>query len=160
MRLLRFHLTATSIAVVAGLVLCAVAAADTSRLSDGSIRARLPHGWHASVAPGVQEGRRVAWILLADFPLAADAATLEGGPSVPHHKVLVAVGDLVPVGIAAGGRRVNSVVLPPAAKLSRHVSWNVRLAGRALRLTVSFGSTPTNHTRQAVGRVLASIKHA
>jgi hypothetical protein len=28
---------------------------------------------------------------------------------VPHHKVLVAVGDLVPVGIVADGRRVNSV---------------------------------------------------
>jgi hypothetical protein len=158
-RLPRFHLTASSAAVVAGLVSCTVAAAGTSNVSDGSIRARLPDGWHASVAPGVQAGRRVAWILLADFPLAADAATLEGGPSVPRHKVLVAVGDFVPVGIAADGRRVNSVVLP-AANRSRHVSWNVRFAGRALRLSVSFGSTPTNHTRQAVERVLASIKHA
>jgi hypothetical protein len=156
----RLHLSATwAASVVVALLLCAVAGAGTRDVSDGSIQARLPEGWDASVAPGVQSGQRVAWVLLADFPLGTDAATREGGPSVPRHKVLVAIGDFVPMGIATDGKRVNSIVLP-AANLSRRVSWNVRFAGRALRLSVSFGPTPTNRTRQAVDRVLASIKHA
>ena len=157
MHSLDFKLFATVAAVGAGLVVGGFATAGMSHVSDGSVRVSLPDGWHASVAPGIQSGHRVAWILLADFALSANAATIEGGPSVPDHKVLVAVGDFVPGGIAADWRRVSRVVLP--VRLSRRVSWNVRLEGRALRLTASFGSTPTNRTRRAVDRVLASITH-
>jgi hypothetical protein len=143
--------------VLVALALFAAAGATAGDVSDGSIRARLPEGWRASVAPGVQSGHRVAWILLADFPLAADAATMEGGPNVPGHKALVAIGDSVPVGIAANWRRVNRVALPHLH--GRHASWNVRFGRRALRLTVSFGSRPTIDARRAVENVLASIRH-
>lgn len=154
----RLHLIATWAALVlVALAVCAIAGASATEVSDGSIRSRLPEGWHASVAPGVQSGHRVAWILLADFPLAADAATMEGGPNVPGHKVLVAIGDFVPVGIAANWRRVNRVALPLLR--GGRASWNVRFARRALRLTVSFGSPPTTDARRAVANVLASIRH-
>jgi hypothetical protein len=143
--------------VFALLPLCAIACVSTNNVSDGSIQAHLPEGWQGSVAPGVQSGHRVAWVLIADFPPAAHAAAQEGGPNVPKHKVLVAIGDFVPVGIAANWSRVNRVVLPHLP--GRRLSWNVRFAHRALRLTVSFGSPPTIHARRAVEQVLASIRH-
>jgi hypothetical protein len=72
------------------------------------------------MAPGIQAGRRAAWILLADFPLADDAAALEGGPSVPNHKVLVSLGDFVPAGIAANWTRVGRVCFPPTCPATSH----------------------------------------
>jgi hypothetical protein len=154
---LRFVVTWATFVFLAFLC-CTAAGAGTSDVSDGSVRARLAEGWYASVALGVESGQRVAWMVLADFPLAADAATLEGGPNVPRHKVLVAIGDFLPVGIAADWNRVNRVVLPHLS--GRRLSWNVRFARRGLRLTVSFGSTPTIDARRAVEQVLATIRPA
>jgi hypothetical protein len=119
-RVLPFRLIAVAAAVFAGLLVGVVAAAGTSQVSDGSIRVGLPDGWHASMAPGIQAGRRAAWILLADFPLADDAAALEGGPSVPNHKVLVSLGDFVPAGIAANWTRVGRVCFPPTCPATSH----------------------------------------
>ena len=132
-------------------------ASGARSVSDGFIRVSLGRGQYASVAPGVESGRQVAWVLVADFPLVHNAARLEGGPSVPRRKVLVAIGDFLPIGAAAGWPRISRIALPIAPP-GRRVSWNVRFAGRGLRLIVTFGGTPDAHMRAQANRILATIR--
>jgi hypothetical protein len=96
---------------------------------------------------------------VADFPLASDAATMEGGPKVPRRKVLVAIGDFLPIGVAAEWPRVGRIALPAAAS-GRRVSWHVRFAGRGLGLIVTFGGMPSAQARAEADRILASVRHA
>jgi hypothetical protein len=142
-----------------GLLTSPAALAGPRNVSDGSIRVQVPAGWHTSVAPGIQSTHRVAWILLGDFPLAADAATLEGGPLVPRQQILVSIGDFLPLGPAATWPRVGRLALP-AKRLRHRVVWNVRFADRALRLIVTFGSKPTTNARRSVNAVLAGVRPA
>lgn len=144
-------------AAAAAVVICGAAASGLRTVTDGFIRVSLAKGWYASVAPGVESGRQVAWVLVADFPLAGDAATVEGGPNVPRRKVLVAIGDFLPIGVAAGWPRVGRIALPSRAS-GRRVSWHVRFAGRGLWLIVTFGGMPSAQARTDAYRILASIK--
>lgn len=113
----------------------------TRSVSDGILRVPLPSGWNGSVALGSEADRRVAWILAGDYTLPRHAASREGGPPVPAHRVLIAIGDFIQAEASRGWKRVDALRLPPAV-LRRRGWWHVRFAGRAIALHVSFGSPP------------------
>jgi hypothetical protein len=131
-------------------------------ITDGVLRVPVPHGGTGSINPGFQRGRPVAWILVGNFRFPADwgAKHREGTPTVPSDGILVTVGDLIPDAYSSGWPSVRRLHLPSAPATSRVVSWNVRFAGRALRLSVQFGSVPNAGSRALANALLARIRRA
>ncbi len=117
----------------------------------------IARGWFSSVGPGVTAGRPAAWLLAGNFRFPADAARHEGTPSVPHGKVLISIGDF-PIGSAsAHWPRAQRLYLPRPATAKRVVSWHVRFAGRAVPLSVHFGSAPNPEIRRLTNARLSAI---
>jgi hypothetical protein len=131
-------------------------------ITDGVLRVPVPHGGTGSINPGFQRGRPVAWILVGNFRFPADwgAKHREGTPTVPSDGILVTVGDFIPDAYSSGWPSVRRLHLPSAPAASRVVSWNVRFAGRALRLSVQFGSVPDAGSRALANALLARIRRA
>jgi hypothetical protein len=131
-------------------------------ITDGVLRVPVPRGGTGSVNPGFQENRRVAWILVGNFRFPADwgARHREGTPTVPSDGILVVVGDFIPHAYSSGWPSVRRLHLPSAPAASRVVTWNVRFAGRALRLSVQFGSVPNAGSRALANALLVRIRRA
>ncbi len=137
------------------------AVAATRAVSDGILRVPLPRGWFGSVGPGTQgfagHPHRVSWMLAGNFSFARDAAAHEGRPSVPPGKVLLSLGDFVLTGRTLHWRQTKRLHLPPRSIARGAISWHVRFAGRAVSLTVRFGSKPNARTAALVNAVLGSV---
>jgi hypothetical protein len=140
----------------------AMGASDQSAGCRGIIGATLcvplPPGWFGSVGTGIAVRRSAAWLLAGDFRFPSDAATHEGLPFVPPHRVIISVGDFPLFPPARQWPRVERLHLPPAKQPSRLVTWRVRFSGRDVRLTVRYGSRPTASERALVNRRLAPIR--
>jgi hypothetical protein len=129
-------------------------------VSDGILRVPLADGWSGSVGHGTESGRPVAWILVGDFAFPATyAATHEGIPAVPRRKLLIAIGDFVLVPPATHWQATKRLRLPPNPARYRTIAWHVRFAGRAVLLSVRFGSRPTSAAVARCNRVLAGVRH-
>jgi hypothetical protein len=138
---------------------------DTGRMgprsvTDGVLRVPVPYGGTGSINPGFQEGRPVAWILVGNFRFPADwgAKHREGTPIVPSDGILVTVGDFIPDAYSSDWPSVRRLHLPSSPTASQVVSWNVRFAGRALRLSVRFASVPDQPRRALAKALLAGIR--
>jgi hypothetical protein len=131
-------------------------------ITDGALRVPVPYRGTGSINPGFQKGRPVAWILVGNFRFPGDwgARHLEGTPTVPNDGILVVVGDFVPGFYSSDWPSVRRLQLPSSATASRVVSWNVRFRGRALRLSVQFGSVPDQRRRELANALLAGIRRA
>jgi hypothetical protein len=131
-------------------------------ITDGVLRVPVPHGGTGSINPGFQRGGPVAWILVGNFRFPADwgAKHREGTPTVPSDGILVTVGDFIPNAYSSGWPSVRRLHLPSVPAASRVVSWNVRFARRALRLSVQFGSAPNAGSRALANALLARIRRA
>lgn len=129
-------------------------------VADGVLRVPVPRGGTGSINPGFQRGRRVAWVLVANFRFPADwgAKHREGTPTVPSDGILITLGDFIPGAYSSDWPSVRTLHLPSSPAGSRIVSWNVRFAGRALRLSVRFGSGPDEPGRSVVNELLARIR--
>jgi hypothetical protein len=130
--------------------------APVRTVSGPALTLALPPGWDGSVGFGNDGGRPAAWILAASFSIPSAAARHEGLPSVPAGGVLVSIGDF-PLDTPAQARwphvtRLRLRHVPTRRRWSTHV----RFAGRAVRLTIVFGSRPSARTVYAVNRLLAS----
>lgn len=138
---------------------------DTGRtgprsVTDGVLRVPVPYGGTGSINPGFQESRPVAWILVGNFRFPADwgAKHREGTPTVPSDAILVTVGDFIPDAYSSDWPSVRRLHLRSSPRASQVVSWNVRFAGRALRLSVHFGSVPDQGRRALANALLAGIR--
>lgn len=127
-------------------------------LTDGIFCLPLARGWHGSVGFEVADSRPAAWMLVGDFSFRKDAATHEGRPRIPPHRVLISIGDVPFIGGWAHWRRVECLRLPGHVTTRRVISWHVRFAGRVLLLSVRFGSRPDDRTRRRVSARLASVR--
>jgi hypothetical protein len=132
--------------------------AGRSRLvTDGVLGIPLPNGWFGSVGPGFQGEHSVAWILAGNFRFPSDAAQHEGGPSVPPHMLLIAVGDFVVTKSSLRWPSVVALRLPTSVRQPRVFS-HVRFDGRAVELEVEFGSRPGPFTLALANKVLGSVR--
>jgi hypothetical protein len=129
-------------------------------ITDGILGIPLARGWTGSVGPGVQAGHRVAWIIVGDFRFPSDwgPGHREGTPSVPRKRLLIALGDFFPDEYSAHWRRVRKLRLPARIDGRRLVVWKTRYAGRALRLSVQFGSSPDAQTIARANDVLRGVR--
>ena len=129
-------------------------------ITDGVLRVPVPHDGTGSINSGFQRGSPVAWILVGNFRFPADwgARHREGTPTVPSDGILVVVGDFIPDAYTSAWPSVRRLHLPSSPTASRVVSWNVRFADRALRLSVQFGSIPDARGRGLVNALLARIR--
>ena len=118
----------------------------------------LPRDWFSSVGPGVVAGRAAAYLLAGNFRFPDDAASHEGPPLVPPHKVLISIGDFPVVGHALHWQHVQHLRLSRSLIAKRAISWHVRFAGRAVSLTVQFGSKPDARSRALVDARLAAVR--
>ena len=118
---------------------------------------QLPRGSSSSVGPGIADGRPAAWVLVGDFRFPADAATHEGSPSVPPGKVLISVGDFPVASAFVRWPHVTRLRLPHSAASKRVTSWHVLYLGRAVSLSVRFGSTPDPRLRGLVNATLSTV---
>jgi hypothetical protein len=118
---------------------------------------RVERGWFGSVGAGVVATQPAAWVLFGNFWFPADAAGKEGGPSVPPGKVLIALGDWPVISPYARWPHVRRLRLPRDAAAKRVLRWHVRFAGRAVFLTVRFGSAPTRQMRSLANATLMAV---
>jgi hypothetical protein len=138
---------------------------DTGRtgprsVTDGVLRVPVPYGGTGAINPGFQEGRPVAWILVGNFRFPKDwgAKHREGTPTVPSDGILVTVGDFIPDAYSSDWPSVRRLHLPSSHTASQVVSWNLLFAGRALRLSVHFGSVPDQPRRALANALLTGIR--
>lgn len=146
--------------VVAGLVFAGAAFASAGvprAVSDGVLRVPLPSGWVGSVGPGWQGTHPVAWILAGNFPFPSADARHEGTPIVPAHKVLITIGDFFLTGRSLHWRVVKRLRVPRNLLRENGRWWRVRFAGRAVVLSVRFGSQPDAAAVARADRVLAVV---
>jgi hypothetical protein len=108
----------------------------------------------------MQGSHPVAWGLAGNFPLVADAASQEGTPRVPAHRVLIVIGDFFPSGASLRWPRVTALRVPRSLMKRNGAWWRVRFAGRAVSVGVRFGSAPTVTTMARVEQVLAGVERA
>ena len=127
-------------------------------VTDGRLCMPLPRGWHSSVGPGVVSGRWAAWTLAGNFSFPADSAKHEGLPDVPPGKVVISIGDFPLLGASRRWQRARRLKMPFLGSTRRESEWHRRFLGRALYLTVRFGSDPTPGLRRLVDRQLAGIR--
>jgi hypothetical protein len=75
-------------------------AESEGQLTDGTLRGSVPQA-SQSVSLGTETVARrdytVSWLLVGSFRFPHNAASREGGPSVPAGQVLVTIGDVVPI---------------------------------------------------------------
>jgi hypothetical protein len=114
-------------------------------------------GWFGSVGPGVVEGRAAAWLLNGNFYLSADAAEHEGTPTVPPGKLLISFSDFPVVGRSLHWPRVKRLRLPQRGARQRVIAWHIRFGGRAVSLSVHFGSPPDGASRRLANLRLSGI---
>ena len=117
----------------------------------------LARGWFGSVGPGVASGRPAAWLLAGNFPFPADAAAHEGTPSAPAGKVLISIGDFPVDSVSLHWTSVAHLRLPRSVAARRVVAWRVRFSGRAVRLSVHFGSKPDRQMRSSADTTLSAV---
>jgi hypothetical protein len=117
----------------------------------------LARGWFSSVGWGVAAGRPAAWLLAGNFPFPADAAAHEGAPPVPPGKVLISIGDFPVLSAFHRWPRVARLRLPRPMTAKQVVSWHVRFSGRAVSLSIRFGSRPDAQTRGLANARLSAI---
>ena len=133
-------------------------------VSDNVLRASVPRGWSSSVAFGTQvvggRGNQVAWLMIGSFPFSTSAASREGGPAVARGRVLVAIGDFLPTSDSHRLPVVRRLRIPTGSRPNLRIVWSVRFAGRALRLSVEFGSAPSVKQIARANVVLASVGRA
>jgi hypothetical protein len=147
-----------SVACVLGAALTTSAQAAGRRGHCGpALCFRVARGWFGSVGAGVVDARPAASVLFGNFWFPARAAGHEGYPSVPPGKVLVALGDLPVVPAYARWPRVQRLRLPRNAAAKRVLQWHVRFAGRAVFLTVRFGSAPTRQMQRLTNAKLMAV---
>jgi hypothetical protein len=127
-------------------------------VTDGVLGIPLRNAWFGSVGPGFQDGRPVAWILAGNFRFPRDAAQHEGGPSVPPHKLLIAIGDFVLTKSSLRWPSVGRLRLSASVHQQRVFS-HVRFKRRAIVLEVEFGSRPSPATVALANQVLGSIRN-
>jgi hypothetical protein len=143
---------------VLGAVLAGSAQSFASRGNCGPVLCiPTPQGWFSSVGPGVVDFHPAAWLLAGNFWFPGDAAGHEGTPSVPPGKVLISIGDFPVVSAFAQWHRVQRLRLPRHSGAKRVLSWHVRFAGRAVFLSVSFGSAPSPRMRRLANARLLAI---
>jgi hypothetical protein len=118
----------------------------------------LARGWSSSVGPGVAAGRPAAWLLAGNFRFPTDAATHEGAPSVRPGKLLISVGDFPILPAFAHWPLAARLRLPRSSTAVQVVSWRVRFLGRAVMLSVRFGSTPDAALRRLANATLAAVQ--
>jgi hypothetical protein len=128
-------------------------------LTDNILCMPLPGGWHGSVGFGFAAGP-AAWMLAGNFRFPRDAAKREGWPSVPPQRVLIGIGDFPIRGRRAHWPHARRLRLPADLTAGHLVAWHVRFAGRALFLSVRFGSRPDDYTRRLVDARLASVRRS
>lgn len=158
-----FSVVKTRVALLG--VMCAVGAALTGSAQSSATRGHcgpalcFPRegGWLGSVGPGVVDARPAAWVLVGNFWFPADGAGQEANPSVPPGKVLIGLGDWPLVRPYDQWRRVRQLHLPRHGAANRVVRWHVRFAGRAVFLTVRFGSKPTRQMRALANARLMGV---
>jgi hypothetical protein len=114
-------------------------------------------GWFGSVGPGVVAGRSAAWLLTGNFRFPADAAEHERTPAVPPGKLLISFSDFPLVGRSVHWPRVERLRLPRRPVVHRVIAWHVRFAGRAVSLSVHFGSMPDAALRSLANTRLSAI---
>ncbi len=105
----------------------------------------------------MSSGQPEAWILIGNFRFPIGAATHEGQPTVPPHRILIWLGDFILDGPALHWQRVQHLRLPNR-RTGRVVLWHVRFAGRALWLGVRYGSPPSERSRALVNAILESVE--
>jgi hypothetical protein len=132
----------------------------TRQITDGVLRVSVPSGGTGSINRGFQGRRPVASILVGSFRFPSDwgAQHREDTPTVPRDDFLIAIGDFVNASYSSDWPSVGRLHLPSLRSTARVVSWNVRFGGRALRLSVQFGSVPDEQRRALVNVVLASVR--
>jgi hypothetical protein len=151
------NLAAVTIAIALAAIGSNTSSARDRFVSDDILRLPVPPGWVGSVGPGMQGSHHVAWILAGDFVLPNDAASHEGTPAVPVHRMLISIGDFFPQGQSLHWPHVSVLREPRSLLLRNGVWWRVRFGGRALAISVRFGSSPTTTSIARVDRVLAQV---
>jgi hypothetical protein len=130
-------------------------------LTDGTLRASVPETWSRSVSFGTEAVARsdstVAWLLVGSFASRAMRPAARAAQPFRPGKVLVAIGDFVPTAQTRPWTSVRRVQIPLRWSGRRRLSWSVLFAGRALRLSVEFGSPPTAPLVAEAAAVLASL---
>ncbi len=126
-------------------------------VTDGVLGVPLGNGWFGSVGPGFQGAHSVAWIVAGNFRFPSNAAQHEGGPSVPPHRLLIAVGDFVVTKSSLGWPSVGRLQLPARVHKQR-VFCHVRFKGRAVIFEVEFGSIPRAASVALANEVLGSVR--
>jgi hypothetical protein len=96
-------------------------------------------------------------VLFGNFWFPADAAGHEAKPSVPPGKALIVLGDFPVLRPYTHWPHVRRLRLPRDAAAKRVVRWHVRFAGRAVFLTVRFGSAPTRQMRSLANAKLMAV---
>jgi hypothetical protein len=128
-------------------------------VTDNVLCMPLPRGWSHSVGFGVAGGRPAAWMFAGNYFFPRFSGEHEAGPSAPPaRKALITIGDF-PLGIWGRQwhwRRVDRLRLPDTE--GRKIAWRVRFAGRALFLSVHFGSKPDADMRRLVNARLRSVR--
>jgi hypothetical protein len=152
------------IAILAALGLASIAvpgsaesmtAARCRGVDGATLCIRLPRGWHGSVSFGYMGRHSAAWLLAGNFRFPRDSA-MKGLPNVPEGRVVISLGDFPIEDHSARWPRVTRLTIPRnSGKTTAERA--VRFAGRAVRLTVRFGSTPTASTRVLVNERLAQV---
>jgi hypothetical protein len=129
-------------------------------VTDGVLRVPVPTGGTGSINRGFQGRHPVASILVGSFRFPGDwgAEHREDTPTVPRDGFLIVIGDFVRAAYSSDWPSVRRLHLPSSRRTTRVVSWNVRFGGRALRLSVRFGSVPDEQRRALVNVVLAGIR--
>jgi hypothetical protein len=131
--------------------------AERCRGADGAtLCIPLASGWYGSVGFGYVRRESAAWLLAGNFRISRDAATRKGLPDVPRGRILIALGEFPIEEHSTRWARVTRLSVPQRTE-SKTVKRDVRFAGRAVRLTVRFGSRPTATTRSLVNEVLARV---
>jgi hypothetical protein len=158
---LAFALTAASCLLVAAGAAAASPTA-TSSISDGVLKLALPLGWFGSVAPGTviirQSPHTASWMLVGDYhAFLTRSPTAEGMPKVPRGRVVVSIGDFP----ASVNTRAWLPLRPLAvSRLEVHttqITRHVRFHGRAIIVTVRFGSAATSRGLARVNRLLSGL---
>jgi hypothetical protein len=122
-------------------------------LTDNILCMPLPRGWSESVGFGHTPAGPAAWMHAGNFHFDRFSARNEGFPRVPAHRVLITIGDFPPIFTNWRWRHSDRLRLP------RHkLAWRVIFHGRALFVSVHFGSKPNARTRALVNRRLASVR--
>lgn len=129
-------------------------------VSDGVISLSVPAGWHSSLMTGVEVNGKAtssaAWLLIGNFPFAADAAASSTLPPVRRRGILIVIGNLAATGSARQWKRVLHPTLS-AHHRARTAILKVRFHDRALLIRIEFGSLPETRRIHVVNRLLKSI---